>query len=186
MGFSGWNTTQCQQCIHHRPYRSGCNCHWLSRTFNTQVSCHDCRRLLWHPRGLQIKYSFSKTRWRAQVQAQEVAQGYVLADVLAWPMEVYKEVQVNRYLSLLLVLMIWDSQPSVNLLRKICLLLLSHNKRQLTLRHFTRRYSTFNSDIVWGLYTPSCIPCGVRTDFFISFYLCECARSPYRVHMESE
>src|SRR5271156_336294 len=33
--------------------------------------------------------------------------GYVLADVLAWPMEVYKEVQVNRFLSLLLVLMIW-------------------------------------------------------------------------------
>lgn len=25
--------------------------------------------------------------------------GYVLADVLAWPMEVYKEVQVNRFLS---------------------------------------------------------------------------------------
>ena len=24
--------------------------------------------------------------------------GYVLADVLAWPMEVYKEVQVNKYI----------------------------------------------------------------------------------------
>jgi hypothetical protein len=33
--------------------------------------------------------------------------GYVLADVLAWPMEVYKEVQVNRFLSLLLVLILW-------------------------------------------------------------------------------
>jgi hypothetical protein len=32
--------------------------------------------------------------------------GYVLADVLAWPTEVYKEVQVNIFLSLLLVLMI--------------------------------------------------------------------------------
>jgi hypothetical protein len=38
--------------------------------------------------------------------------GYVLANVLAWPMEVYKEVQVNRVLSVLLVLMIWDSRPS--------------------------------------------------------------------------
>ena len=26
--------------------------------------------------------------------------GYVLADALAWPMEVYKEVQVSRFLSL--------------------------------------------------------------------------------------
>ena len=37
--------------------------------------------------------------------------GYVLADVLAWPMEVYKEVQVNKYILsiMLLVLMIWNS-----------------------------------------------------------------------------
>ena len=54
--------------------------------------------------------------------------GYVLADVLEWPMEVYKEVQVNNLSSLLLVLMIWDSRPSINLLRKICLLLLSRSK----------------------------------------------------------
>jgi hypothetical protein len=66
--------------------------------------------------------------------------GYVLADVLAWPMEVYKEVQVNRFLSLLLVLMLWNSRSSINLPRKIYLLLLLRNKRQTTLRLFTRRY----------------------------------------------
>ena len=69
--------------------------------------------------------------------------GYVLADVLAWPMEVYKEVQVNKYInSLLSVLIIWDSRLSINLLRKTCLLPFSRNKRQMTLRHFTKRYRT--------------------------------------------
>ena len=55
--------------------------------------------------------------------------GYVLADVLAWPMEVYKEVQVINIFPLLLVLMFRNSQLSINLLRKIYLLLLSRSKR---------------------------------------------------------
>ena len=68
--------------------------------------------------------------------------GYVLADVLAWPTEVYKEVQVIKTFSVFkLVPMIWDSQPSINSL-KICLLLLSPNKRQMILKHFTIKYST--------------------------------------------
>jgi hypothetical protein len=66
--------------------------------------------------------------------------GYVLADVLAWPTEVYKEVLVILNIFFLLhVLIICDSQLSINLLRMICPLLLSRNKRQMTLRHFTRR-----------------------------------------------
>lgn len=79
--------------------------------------------------------------------------GYVLADVLAWPTEVYKEVQVNKYILSVTCANGWDSQLSINLLKKIYLLLLSRNKRQMTSRHFTRRWvsyrmhSTFNYEI---------------------------------------
>jgi hypothetical protein len=51
---------------------------------------------------------FPKNDGEVGRKAGKSHKGYVLADVLAWPTEVYKEVQVNKYtLSLLLVLMIW-------------------------------------------------------------------------------
>ena len=43
---------------------------------------------------------FPKPDGEVGCKPRKLHKGYVLADALAWPMELYKDVQVNRFLSL--------------------------------------------------------------------------------------
>src|ERR1700678_1975788 len=83
--------------------------------------------------------SFPKNKGEPGRKPGKLHKRYVLADVLAWPMEVYKEVQVNNIFSLVACANDLRQSTIHNLLRKIYLLLLLRNKRQMTSRHFTRR-----------------------------------------------